>query len=339
MPTVGCSSLEQQMCSSFSNYLRLCHFAHPILEAVRVTNASRYLGFIYAFSRTRGRSMYSRHNHSSSDEQHHNRYSYDRVRGRRGSAYNYTKQQDASESYYDRPFQNHYRHNRYTNYTDRHYEDDGYNYTRYYRDSRDSEPYNRRYGEPSSSHSLPRYNRHTNTMQQAYAEPSVYDKSMHSHHDRSRSLHSHHNSPRNHARSLSPPPTPIPTSPSPDYLRLTKLPSQIIDDPTSLHKLLILDLNGTLLVRKDKRVPYPRPYMPSFREYLFSSQTRRWLDVMVWSSAQPHNVQKMVNRCFFEGHGSSYVYGDSKDKLVAVWARDTLGLSKLDYCAPNFFYK
>lgn len=51
-------------------------------------------------------------------------------------------------------------------------------------------------------------------------------------------------------------------------------------------------------------------------------ETRQWLDVMVWSSAQPHSVADMVHRCFAE----------DKEKLVAIWARDTLGLSKEDYC-------
>ena len=41
-----------------------------------------------------------------------------------------------------------------------------------------------------------------------------------------------------------------------------------------------------------------------------------WLDTMVWSSAQRHNVDDMVDKCF----------GDRRIGLVAVWARDTLGL-------------
>jgi hypothetical protein len=109
-------------------------------------------------------------------------------------------------------------------------------------------------------------------------------------------------------------------------------------------KLLILDLNGTLLVRasRAKRKPlaqslvtlgnpsaplprlrkvYGRPYLPSFRQYLFHVETQKWLDTMVWSSAQPHSVADMVQHCFAE----------TKEGLLAIWARDTLGLSKHAY--------
>ncbi len=107
----------------------------------------------------------------------------------------------------------------------------------------------------------------------------------------------------------------------------------------------MLDLNGTLLHRSQNNVArvkyhergrdsngrplprlrpvHPRPYMPAFRSYLFASRTKAWLDVMVWSSAQPHSVGDMVDKCF----------GEHREKLIAVWARDTLGLSNEHYCA------
>ncbi|KAH9931743.1 hypothetical protein B0H21DRAFT_878914 [Amylocystis lapponica] len=139
-------------------------------------------------------------------------------------------------------------------------------------------------------------------------------------------------------RSVTPPP---PRSPSPTYLALTEGSSSHLPDPTKSRKLLILDLNGTLVFRsnvrskvKPEKIPgenwhflprlrpvHPRPYMPAFRSYLFASETRAWLDVMVWSSAQPHSVNDMVERCFHE----------QKEHLVAVWARDTLGLSEDHY--------
>ncbi|KIL59655.1 hypothetical protein M378DRAFT_169051 [Amanita muscaria Koide BX008] len=159
------------------------------------------------------------------------------------------------------------------------------------------------------------------------------------------------------------------TSPSPEYLEATLEPSTYLYDHTSSRKLLILDLNGTLVFRSPHqrksgtngqisshhhhhdsyrsehprissergephfkahadltvlprlRPVHPRPFLPSFRQYLFHPKTRLWLDTMIWSSAQPHSVSDMVQRCF----------GDSKDELVAVWARDTLGLSKEQY--------
>ncbi|KAJ7097638.1 hypothetical protein C8R44DRAFT_811839 [Mycena epipterygia] len=95
-------------------------------------------------------------------------------------------------------------------------------------------------------------------------------------------------------------------------------------------KLLILDLNGTLLLRSKRsrsgpsapylgtrsRIVHPRPYLTSFREYIFHPSTMVWLDTMVWSSAQPPSVADMVNHCF----------GDQQRKFLAIWARDTLGL-------------
>ncbi|KAG2337098.1 hypothetical protein BDR05DRAFT_941799 [Suillus weaverae] len=129
-----------------------------------------------------------------------------------------------------------------------------------------------------------------------------------------------------------------PAEPDPAYMALSLEPSQIVDDPRASRKLLILDLNGTLLIRSQHsrarqnggihtgsaprlRAVQPRPYIPAFRAYLFAPETREWLDTMVWSSAQPHSVADMVDR----------VFGDVQSKLVAVWDRGSLGLTKEDY--------
>lgn len=131
------------------------------------------------------------------------------------------------------------------------------------------------------------------------------------------------------------PPPPPPAEQNPAYMALSLEPSHIIDDPRASRKLLILDLNGTLLIRSQHkqqatrhtgqtprlRAVQPRPYIPAFQAYLFAPETQEWLDTMVWSSAQPHSVADMVDK----------VFGDSKSKLVAVWDRESLGLSKLDY--------
>lgn len=129
------------------------------------------------------------------------------------------------------------------------------------------------------------------------------------------------------------------------------------DDASFSRKLLILDLNGTLVHRAAPNQPrnrpkhkgpdgtasnqdaveplvdsagrplprlrpvHPRPYMGAFRSYLFASETQQWLDVMIWSSAQPYSVNDMVSKTF----------GDERDKLVAIWARDTFGLSNENY--------
>ena len=131
--------------------------------------------------------------------------------------------------------------------------------------------------------------------------------------------------------------TPPPSQgPSSEYFATSNNPSHLLTDPASSRKLLVLDLNGTLLHRSPRsgknaprhpipgqegfqprlRSVHPRPYLPSFKSYIFHPSTKEWLDVMVWSSAQPHSVHDMVNKCFY----------DEKSYFVAVWARDTLGL-------------
>ena len=177
----------------------------------------------------------------------------------------------------------------------------------------------------------------------AYEDPDVYDTSKYSNEEhqpasprRSKVIERSPTWRRSHSPPVFPP-APLPSNPSPEYLAISaETPCAV--DPETQRKLLILDLNGTLLWRKDKRVPYPRAYMPAFRAYLFSDETRKWLDVMVWSSAQPHNVNMMVRRCFFDPR-CGYVRQKAKtgfdewdDLLIAVWARDTLGLSSHDYC-------
>lgn len=56
---------------------------------------------------------------------------------------------------------------------------------------------------------------------------------------------------------------------------------------------------------------------------MFHDRNREWLDVMVWSSAQPHSVDDMVQKAFGE---------DGQQLLKAVWARDKMGLGADAYC-------
>ncbi|EIM80686.1 uncharacterized protein STEHIDRAFT_150391 [Stereum hirsutum FP-91666 SS1] len=142
--------------------------------------------------------------------------------------------------------------------------------------------------------------------------------------------------PPRHHRNSSPPSSspgpPPPSSPSPSYLELSAASSEPLSSPGTSRKLLILDLNGTLVLRSTRphgkttydsrqraapRSVYPRPYMGAFREWMFHEKNREWLDVMVWSSAQPHSVDDMVQKAFGE---------DGKELLKAVWARDKMGL-------------
>ncbi|KAL1749077.1 hypothetical protein HDZ31DRAFT_28396 [Schizophyllum fasciatum] len=127
------------------------------------------------------------------------------------------------------------------------------------------------------------------------------------------------------------------------------------NDQATLRKLVVLDLNGTLVVRsragRDAHVPppsdpyitfaprsnkvrilpifipaprivYSRPFLRAFQQFLTHPSTRSWLDVMVWSSAQPHSIDSMVAHAF---------PGDARQALCAVWTRKDLGLSEKEY--------
>ncbi|KAL7419803.1 hypothetical protein Q5752_005719 [Cryptotrichosporon argae] len=127
-----------------------------------------------------------------------------------------------------------------------------------------------------------------------------------------------------------------------------------VDTSSVVPKLLVLDLNGALVHRSahtgNQRKSYPRPYLRCFLEYLFlpdppgteyEEGARPW-NVFVWSSAQPHNVRRMVEDTF----GHDFVWGvwEEEDevakaarlergegRLLGVWARDMMGLASHDY--------
>ncbi|KAG9084277.1 hypothetical protein FS749_005349 [Ceratobasidium sp. UAMH 11750] len=129
-------------------------------------------------------------------------------------------------------------------------------------------------------------------------------------------------------RHRQPPPVFKPAPPSPDYLALSQIPSNPLSTPQDgqplPRKLLVLDLNGTLLLRSPRtysgpRIVMARPYAKTFRKYVFHEDSQ--LDVMVWSSAQPHNVDSMLEVFF----------GSDRTRLAGVWARDTLGLAAENY--------
>ena len=125
-------------------------------------------------------------------------------------------------------------------------------------------------------------------------------------------------------------PVPYPTE---EYLAQAALPPIPLPPGTPAQPLLvILDLNGTLLFRSvnkknhaTSRNPVVRPYLPFFLHYLFSN-----FNVMVWSSAHPDNVRAMVRAIMLE---------HQQDKLCAIWARDTLGLNKLQMRSKLIVYK
>lgn len=105
--------------------------------------------------------------------------------------------------------------------------------------------------------------------------------------------------------------------PSKLYLSFTEMDPQAASSPQPL--LLVLDLNGTLLYRPDRRKSHffiERPDTQQFLNYVLAH-----FRVMIWSSAQPENVELMCNKLFPI---------ESRGRLVAVWGRDRLGLSVAD---------
>lgn len=115
--------------------------------------------------------------------------------------------------------------------------------------------------------------------------------------------------------------------PSPGYLLRASFTTNRLISPRPL--LVVLDLNGTLLFRPYRKQPrhfVARPHAHTFLDYI---TTRFW--VVVWSSARPQNVGSMID--------SLLPRGASRDRLVAVWSRDDLGLSRDDYNRRVQVYK
>ncbi|KAF2491884.1 hypothetical protein BU16DRAFT_621378 [Lophium mytilinum] len=120
-------------------------------------------------------------------------------------------------------------------------------------------------------------------------------------------------------------PAPEPTK---EYLDQAALEPHRNYAPTRPQHLLILDLNGTLVHRPDRRhlnKIIPRPYLAPFLEFIFAN-----FDVMVWSSARPDNVNLMINKVL----GNTYT-----PQLRAVWNRNNFGLSKEHYSQNVQVYK
>ncbi|KIW96840.1 uncharacterized protein Z519_02231 [Cladophialophora bantiana CBS 173.52] len=124
-------------------------------------------------------------------------------------------------------------------------------------------------------------------------------------------------------RDATPPPTP---TASEEYKRKAALAPAIRDAPQKL--LVILDLNGTLLVRPNRHRPrniIVRPGVTQLLDYLFQNHI-----VMVYSSTKPDNCAAMVDQFF---------HPTQRSAMAGVWARDKLGLNKVQYDSKVQVYK
>lgn len=114
--------------------------------------------------------------------------------------------------------------------------------------------------------------------------------------------------------------------PSQQYIDLASQPPLLLPQPRNL--LVAIDLNGTLLHRPNPYKPtnfIKRPYAQSFLSYCIQTFT-----VVIWSSARPHNVEIMCNQLMTP---------EERDRVVAIWGRDTFGLADKDYFKRVMCYK
>ena len=122
----------------------------------------------------------------------------------------------------------------------------------------------------------------------------------------------------------SPPPPPDATE---AYIDQAQLPVGLrTDKPQPL--LVILDLNGTLIVKPNRTAPTKfrmRPGVTQLFDYLFAKHV-----VMIYTSSRPHNAKAVVEKLFSS---------NQRRQLAAVWARDKLGLNRTQYNEKVQVYK
>ncbi|KAI1117219.1 HAD-like domain-containing protein [Nemania sp. NC0429] len=114
--------------------------------------------------------------------------------------------------------------------------------------------------------------------------------------------------------------------PTPEYLTIASHPPFLLPNPRNL--LVVVDLNGTLLHRPSRHSPtrfVERPHARPFLSYCINTFT-----VVIWSSARPDNVQNMCRQLMTP---------EDSAKVVAVWGRDSFGLSQADYFQRTQCYK
>lgn len=118
---------------------------------------------------------------------------------------------------------------------------------------------------------------------------------------------------------------PIPPKATADYMARACSDPEYISTPQPL--LVILDLNGTLIFRRRKKGGnfVKRPGLDKFIAYLFRNFT-----VMIWTSSRPETAANIVKQIFAH---------TTHRKLIDIWARDTLGLTREQYAEKVQVYK
>ena len=106
--------------------------------------------------------------------------------------------------------------------------------------------------------------------------------------------------------------------PTPKYLALASGPARPLSVPQ--HLLVVIDLNGTLLFRPNRKTPTKftaRPHTQRFLRYCIDTFT-----VVIWSSARPDNVRNMCD---------AILSPDMRARVAAIWGRNKFGLTPADY--------
>jgi hypothetical protein len=112
--------------------------------------------------------------------------------------------------------------------------------------------------------------------------------------------------------------------PHPFYLFRSTVESRPEEPP--LPKLLVIDLNGTLLFRRRSKGSFKvRPSAKIFLNFVLEN-----FKVMIWSSAEPSNVQRMCEGLLPQG---------ARQELLAEWSRQHLDLDAEDYWRRVQVYK
>ncbi|KAG9233722.1 phosphoprotein phosphatase [Amylocarpus encephaloides] len=106
--------------------------------------------------------------------------------------------------------------------------------------------------------------------------------------------------------------------PTPQYRNIANARPNLLRE--AQHLLVVIDLNGTILYRPNKKQPtrfVARPHAVRFLQYCIDTFT-----VVIWSSARPENVKHLVE---------AIIPPELRQQVVAIWARDQFGLSAFDY--------
>ncbi|OOQ87471.1 hypothetical protein PEBR_20199 [Penicillium brasilianum] len=127
-------------------------------------------------------------------------------------------------------------------------------------------------------------------------------------------------------RARSPTPPMKRPSPTKEYMLQASKPPQ--RSPTRRPLLVILDLNGTLIFRKHRKLPPVFARRHGLDEFL-DELTSRYA-VMIWTSSKPPTLDAICNKLF---------PGEKRKSMVALWGRDKFGLTQTQYNAKLQVYK